>query len=66
VFAVEPKVRKFKTGRGDVFLRAIQIRSARTFGGEEKPSALVVRFYGILQNSASMKDISSFHSSVSS
>jgi hypothetical protein len=39
VLAIRPKVRGFKLGRGDGFLRAIQIRSTPSFGGEVKPSA---------------------------
>jgi hypothetical protein len=39
VLAVGPKVRGFKLGRRDVFLRAIKIRSTPSFGGELKPSA---------------------------
>jgi hypothetical protein len=33
----------------DGFLRAIQIRSEPSFGGEVMPSAHVVRFYGVLK-----------------
>jgi hypothetical protein len=36
-FATVPKVRGFKTGRGDGFLRAIKIRSTPSFGREVKP-----------------------------
>jgi hypothetical protein len=42
------KVRRFKLGLGDGFLRAIKIRSTPSFGGEVKPeSHLVVKFYGM-------------------
>jgi hypothetical protein len=40
VLAIGPEVRGLKPGRGDVFLRAIKIRSTSFFGGEVKPSAL--------------------------
>jgi hypothetical protein len=36
VFATGPKVREFKPGRGDRFLRTIKIRSKTSFGGEVK------------------------------
>jgi hypothetical protein len=36
VVATGPKVRGFKPGRGDGFLRAIKIRSTPSFGGEVK------------------------------
>jgi hypothetical protein len=39
VLATGPKVRGFKPGRGDLFLRAMKIRSTPSFGGEVKPSA---------------------------
>jgi hypothetical protein len=39
VLATGPKVRGFKAGRGDGFLRAIQIRSTVFLGGAVKPSA---------------------------
>jgi hypothetical protein len=37
--AIRPKVRGFKPGRGDGFLRAIKIRSFPCFGGRIKPEA---------------------------
>jgi hypothetical protein len=37
VLATGPKVRGFKAGRGDGFLRAIKIRSTSSFGWELKP-----------------------------
>jgi hypothetical protein len=40
------KVRAFKTGQGDGFLRAVKFRSTPSFGGEVKLS-LLVRFYGV-------------------
>jgi hypothetical protein len=39
VNAIVPKVRKLKPGRGDGLLRAMNIRSTHSFGGEVKPSA---------------------------
>jgi hypothetical protein len=39
VFAIGPKVRRFKPCRGDGFLRAIKIRSIPFFGGEITPEA---------------------------
>jgi hypothetical protein len=39
VIASGPKVRGFKPGRGDGFLRAIKIGSAISFGGEVKSGA---------------------------
>jgi hypothetical protein len=39
VLDIGPKVRGFKLGRGDGFLRAIKILSTPSFGGEVKPSA---------------------------
>jgi hypothetical protein len=39
VLAIGPKVRVFKPGRGDGFLRAITIRSKPSFRGEVKPEA---------------------------
>jgi hypothetical protein len=38
VIAIEHKVRGFKNGRGDGFLRAIQIRITSFVGGEVRPS----------------------------
>jgi hypothetical protein len=38
VLAIGPKVRGFKRGRGDGFLRTIEIRSTLSFGGEIRPS----------------------------
>jgi hypothetical protein len=35
--ATGPKVREFKPGRSDGFLRAIKIRSTSSFGSEVKP-----------------------------
>jgi hypothetical protein len=37
VLAIRPKVRGFKPGRGDGYLRPINIRSTHSFGGEVKP-----------------------------
>jgi hypothetical protein len=39
VLAIGLKVREFKPGRGDGFLKAIKIRSTPRFAGELKPSA---------------------------
>jgi hypothetical protein len=39
VLAIGPKIRRFTSGRGDGFLRAIKIRSTTSFGVEVKPSA---------------------------
>jgi hypothetical protein len=39
VFAIGPKVRGFKPELGNVFLRAIKIRSTLFFGGVVKPEA---------------------------
>jgi hypothetical protein len=39
VLAIGPKVCAFKPGRGDGFLRAIEIRSTTSFGEEVKLSA---------------------------
>jgi hypothetical protein len=44
VLATGPKVRGFKPGRGDGFLRVIKIRSTTSFGGEVKPSVPCRRF----------------------
>jgi hypothetical protein len=40
VLAIGPKIRGFKPGRCDGFLRAIKICSTSSFGGEARPSAL--------------------------
>jgi hypothetical protein len=40
VFAIGPKVRRFKPSRGDVFLRVIKIHSTPSFEEEVKPKAL--------------------------
>jgi hypothetical protein len=45
VFAIGFKIRGFKPGRGDRYLRAIKIRNTPSFGAEEKPSAYVLRLY---------------------
>jgi hypothetical protein len=37
VLAIGPKVRGFKPGRGDGFLRAIKILSTPSFQGDVKP-----------------------------
>jgi hypothetical protein len=37
VLATEPKGRRFEPKQGDVFLRAIKIRSTPSFGWEVKP-----------------------------
>jgi hypothetical protein len=34
VFAIGHKVRRFKPGKGDGFLRAIKVHSTPSFGGE--------------------------------
>jgi hypothetical protein len=47
VLVIGPKVRGFKPGRGDGFLRAIKIRRNVSSGGEVKPH--IVRFYGMLK-----------------
>jgi hypothetical protein len=39
VLAIESKVRGFKSGYDDGFLRAIKFLSTPSFGGEVKPSA---------------------------
>jgi hypothetical protein len=39
VLVIGPKVRGFKPGEGDGFLRAIKIQAHHTFGGEVKYSA---------------------------
>jgi hypothetical protein len=39
LLAIRPNVRGFKPGRGDLFLRAIQIRSTPSFGAEVNPEA---------------------------
>jgi hypothetical protein len=39
VLAIGPEVCGFKPGRGDIILRAINIRSTPSFGGEVKPLA---------------------------
>jgi hypothetical protein len=39
VLAIGPKFRGLKPGRGDGFLKAIEIRNTPSFGGEVKPSA---------------------------
>jgi hypothetical protein len=39
LLAIRLKVRGFKPGRGDGFLRAIQLYSTPFFGGEVKPEA---------------------------
>jgi hypothetical protein len=36
VFAIGPKVRGFKLGRDDGFLRVIKIRNTPSFGGSER------------------------------
>jgi hypothetical protein len=40
VLAIVSKLRGFKPGQGDAFLRAINIRSTLSFRREIKPSAL--------------------------
>jgi hypothetical protein len=45
VLAIGLKVRRFKPGRGDGFLRAIKIRSTPSFGGELVHRLPVSRFY---------------------
>jgi hypothetical protein len=47
VLAIGPNVRGFKLGCGDGFLQALKIRSTPSFGGEVKPSAHVIIFYGM-------------------
>jgi hypothetical protein len=39
VYAIRPKVCRFKPGRGDGFLREIKIHSMPSSGGEVKPEA---------------------------
>jgi hypothetical protein len=39
VLAIGPKVRGFKSGQGDGFLRVIKICSTPSFGGEVTPEA---------------------------
>jgi hypothetical protein len=59
VLATGPNVRVFKPSRGDRFLSAIKNRNTPSFGGEVKPSAQVVKFYGMLKNSTKYeRDIS--------
>jgi hypothetical protein len=49
VLSIGPRVHRFKPGRDDGFLRAIQIRSTTFFGGEVSLPLHVVRFYGMLK-----------------
>jgi hypothetical protein len=39
LLAIRPKVRGFKPGRGNIFLKAIESRSTPSFRGEVKPEA---------------------------
>jgi hypothetical protein len=43
--AIAPKVRGYKSGRGDGFLRATKVRSTPSSEGEAKPEPHVGRFY---------------------
>jgi hypothetical protein len=47
-----PRFAGSKPVKGDGFLEAIKIHSMPMFGGEVKPSAHVVRVYGMLKNSS--------------
>jgi hypothetical protein len=67
VLAIGPKVRGFRHDRGRWILKTIEIHSTTALGGEVKPSAHVVKFYGMLKipaeydrdtSSAKFKDIS--------
>jgi hypothetical protein len=49
VLAIGPTVCGFKPGRGRRIFMAIKICGTPSFGGQVKPSAHVVRFYGILK-----------------
>jgi hypothetical protein len=52
VLATGPKGRGFKPGQGDVFLRAIKIRSTPSSRmGSKAGGSHVIRFYGMLKNS---------------
>jgi hypothetical protein len=44
VFAIGPKVRGFKPGRGQWIFKGNNIRRTPSFGGEVKPSVHVLRF----------------------
>jgi hypothetical protein len=48
--AIGPKVRGFKSGRGQWIFKSDKIRNTISFGGEVKPSAPVVKFYDMLKN----------------
>jgi hypothetical protein len=45
VLVTGPKVRGFKPGRGRQFLKPIKIRTATSFGGEVKSSALCRKIF---------------------
>jgi hypothetical protein len=66
VLAIGPEVLGFKPGRGDVFLRAISIRSTPSFGAEVQPSTDVVRVYGMEKSKILRRLNSSFPSPCSS
>jgi hypothetical protein len=57
VLTIVPKVRGFKPGRGDGIRKVIKIRSTSSFEGEVKRRPHVIRFYSMLRNSTSMKEI---------
>jgi hypothetical protein len=49
VLAIGPRFRGFKPGRGRWNFTGNKIRSETTFGGEVKPAAPLVRFYGMVK-----------------
>jgi hypothetical protein len=51
VLVIAPNVRGFKPGQSDGFLRTVKIRST-SFRAEVRKSAHIVKFYGMLKNSA--------------
>jgi hypothetical protein len=57
MFAVEPKVRGFKPGRGQWIFKGDKISSTTSFRGEVKPSVPCRRFTVCYKNPASMKEI---------
>jgi predicted butyrate kinase (DUF1464 family) len=57
VLAIGLGVLRLKPGRGLWILSATKIRSTPSFGGEVKPSAHVVTFYGVLKTLRCIKEI---------
>jgi hypothetical protein len=49
VLAIGPKVREFKPGQGDEFLKTREISSTFSIGREVKWRPYVVRFYDMLK-----------------